>query len=96
MFYFLGKDRFDDVITYTFDILNPDKDAVGKIVIVIGEGRPFAGVVFDKTQVAPENSYEYLEALQELLDYDLLDCIDESHNKIFIAEIVYEEPRYLF
>ena len=96
MFKFIDKDRYGEMVHYHFDILNPDYDIVGKVIIVVGRGQHHAGVVFDSSQIGPEDSYEYLETLRELLDADLFDCIDESHNRIIIAEIVYELPQYLF
>lgn len=95
MFKFIDKDIYGEMVHYHFDILNPDYDIVGKVIIVVGRGQHHAGVVFDNSQIGPEDSYEYLETLRELLDYDLIQ-IDEPHNRIIIAEIVYEEPRYLF
>ena len=95
MFRFIDKDIYGEIVHYTFDILNPDYDIVGKVIIVVGLGQHHAGVVFDNSQIGPEDSYEYLEDLRELLDADLIQ-IDEPHDRIYIAEIVYEDPKYLF
>ena len=40
-------------------------------------------------------AYEYIETARELLDADLI-LIEEEHNRIILAEIVYEDRKYLF
>ena len=95
MFRFIDKDIYGSDTIYTYEILTPEYDVIGKVMILISPTRHDAGIVFNRNKVGPADVYEYLEDLRELLDADLIQ-IDEPHNKIIISEITYEDPKYLF
>lgn len=95
MFRFIDKDIYGADTIYTFEILTPEYDVIGKVMILISPTRHDAGVVFNRNKIGPVEAYEYLETLRELLDADLIQ-IDEPHSRIYISEITYEDPKYLF
>lgn len=95
MFNLLDKEVFGEAITYNFEILDSDCDIIGKIIVVISKDRNDAGIVFNENKIGPVDAVEYIETFRDLLENDLLP-IDEEHKKIFITEIVYEKPKYLF
>ena len=96
MFRFIDKDIFDSAAIYTFDVLDPTYTVVGKMIITVGSGRHDASLVFNRDKISgPLLAYEYIETARELLDADLI-LIEEEHNRIILAEIVYESSMYLF
>lgn len=96
MFRFIDKDIFDSAAIYTFDVLDPTYTVVGKMIITVGSGRHDAALIFNRDKIGIMDAYGYINDLEELLYMDLIDVIEEEHEQIILAEIVYEEPKYLF
>ena len=88
MFEFKDKNIYGNVAIYTFNVLNENHNNLGKAVIVVGDGRHDAGLVFEK-RIKTIDVYEIIENFRELLDSDLIK-IDEPHEKIILAEIYYK------
>ena len=95
MFNLLDREDYGEAITYTFEILDYDYDPVGKILIVLSDTSNMAGIVFNKEKMNPVDAIEYIETFRDLLENDLLP-IEEENQRIFITEIVYEEPEFFF
>lgn len=87
MFEFKDKNIYGNVATYTFNVLDENHNNLGKAVIIVGDGRHDAGLVFEKG-INTIDVYEIIENFRELLDSDLIK-IDEPHEKIILAEIYY-------
>ena len=87
MFEFKDKDVYGNVAVYTFNVLDKNHNNLGKAVIVVGDGRHDAGLVF-KERIKTIDVYEIIEDFRGLLDSDLIK-IDEPHERIILAEICY-------
>jgi hypothetical protein len=72
---------------YMFNILDEDYEKVGSVGILIGDGRHDATIVFNEG-FPTLDAYQYIEDLRGLLDRDLIE-LDEPHERIIIAEILY-------
>lgn len=90
MFRFIDKDIYDGAAIYTFDVLDPEYDVVGKMLITIGSGRHDAALIFNRDKIGIVDAYPYINDLGELLYMDLIDIIEEEHEPIIIVEIAYE------
>lgn len=88
MFEFFSKDIYGGVAVYTFEVLNMNHESLGKAIIIIGNGRHDAGLVFKK-ELNASDVYETIEDFRQLLDWDLIK-IDEPHDRIILAEITYK------
>lgn len=87
MFDFFSKDVYGKVAIYTFNVLNTNRDNLGKAVIIVGDERHDAGLIF-KEEVNLMDVYDIIEDFRQLLDWDLIK-IDEPHERIILAEITY-------
>ena len=96
MFKLIEREVYGGAAIYTFDVLDKTYDTIGKMVITIGSGRHDAALVFNRDKIGIVEAYPYINDLRELLYMNLIDCIEEEHDSIILAEIVYENPRYLF
>ena len=88
MFELNDKNVYGNVAIYTFNVLDKNINNLGKAVIIVGEGRHDAGLVFEEG-IKATDVYEIIEDFRELLDSDLIK-IDEPHERIILAEIYYK------
>ena len=87
MFRFKDKNRYGNVVMYTFDVINRNSDILGQAGIVVGDGRHDAALIL-KAELDLNEAYGIIEDFRELLDYDLI-RIDEPHQRIILSEIIY-------
>lgn len=87
MFNFISKAIYGESVMYTFDVVDTNNNNLGKAIIIIGNGRHDAGLVF-KEEIRLFDVYDIIEDFRRLLDLDLI-RIDEPHERIILAEISY-------